>query len=45
MNIRLLLVQRVDEAGWPMPEAAQAAGISRRQGYRWLAHYRAGGVA
>jgi transposase InsO family protein len=41
---RLLLVQRVDEAGWPMVAAAQAAGISQRQGYRWLARWRSGGA-
>jgi transposase len=26
-------------------EAAKAAGISQRQGYRWLARYRSGGTA
>ena len=34
---RLLLVRRVDELGWRMAEAAGVAGISQRQGYRWLA--------
>ena len=34
---RSLLVRRVDELGWQMAEAANAAGISQRQGYRWLA--------
>jgi len=41
---RLLLVQRVHEFGWRLAEAANAAGISQRQGYRWLARYRSGGV-
>jgi transposase InsO family protein len=42
---RYLLVQRVDELGWRMVEAAKAAGLSQRQGYRWLARYRGGGAA
>jgi hypothetical protein len=42
---RHLLVRRVDEFGWQMPQAAKAAGISQRQGYRWLARYRSGGTA
>jgi transposase InsO family protein len=42
---RCLLVRRVDELGWQMAEAANAAGISQRQGDRWLARYRSGGTA
>jgi len=42
---RLLLVERITEAGWSVVQAAQAAGISVRQSYRWLARYRAEGVA
>jgi hypothetical protein len=42
---RLLLVRRVDELGWRMAEAAGVAGISQRQGYRWLARYRSRGAA
>ena len=42
---RHLLVRRVEELGWRMVEAAKAAGISQRQGYRWLARYRSGGSA
>jgi hypothetical protein len=34
---RLLLVKRIEEAGWSVVPAAQAAGISVRQSYRWLA--------
>ena len=42
---RLLLVERITEAGWSVAQAAQAAGISVRQSYRWLARYRAAGAA
>ena len=42
---RLLLVERITEAGWSVVQAAQAAGISVRQSYRWLARYRAEGPA
>ena len=42
---RCLLVRRVDELGWQMAAAANAAGISQRQGYRWLARYRSGSTA
>src|SRR5258708_18323064 len=42
---RLLLVQRIEGAGWRLAEAAIAAGISQRQSYRWLARYRSRGKA
>src|SRR6516164_11844945 len=42
---RLLLVERITAAGWSVVQAAQAAGISVRQSYRWLARYRAEGRA
>ena len=42
---RLLSVERITEAGWSVARAAQAAGISVRQGHRWLARYRAEGAA
>jgi transposase InsO family protein len=42
---RLLLVERITEAGWSVVQAAQAAGISARQSYRWLARYRSEGAA
>jgi transposase InsO family protein len=42
---RLLLVGRITEAGWSVAQAAQAAGISVRQSYRWLGRYRAEGTA
>jgi transposase len=42
---RLLLVRRIEEDGWKPQEAVHAAGLSERQGYRWLARYRAEGLA
>ena len=42
---RDLLARRVDELGWRMADAAPAAGMSQRRGYRWLARYRMGGAA
>lgn len=41
---RALLVRRVVTEGWRMPAACQAAGVSVRTGYRWLARYRAEGA-
>ncbi len=38
-------MQRVTELGWTMRQAATAAGVSARTGYKWLARYRAEGVA
>ena len=38
---RVLLVERL-EAGWPASRAAEAAGVSPRTAYRWLARYRSG---
>jgi transposase InsO family protein len=40
---RELLVERVRRLGWSMQDAAQAAGISLRTGYRWLARERSEG--
>jgi transposase-like protein len=42
---RLLLVERITEHGWSVAQAAQAAGLSTRQAYRWCARYRSGGRA
>ena len=42
---RDLLVRRITEEGWRIVDAANAAGISERQSYRWLARYRSGGAA
>lgn len=42
---RLLLVHRIHEEGWAVPEAAAAAGISRQTAYKWLGRYEAEGKA
>lgn len=42
---RALFVQQVLEGGRPVRLAAREAGFSTRTGYKWLARYRAGGVA
>ena len=42
---RVLLVKRIVESGWRVALAAEAAGISVRTAYKWLARYRAGGEA
>jgi len=42
---QLLLVERVTQDGWSVAQAAQAAGLSTRQAYRWCARYRTGGMA
>jgi transposase InsO family protein len=39
---RVLMCRRVDEEGWTVAEAADAAGVSERTCYRWLARFRAG---
>jgi transposase InsO family protein len=40
---RGLLVRRMVEQSWPAGQAAEAAGVSMRTAYKWLARYRAGG--
>ena len=42
---RALLVRRVLNEQWTVEEAAQAAGISVRTGFKWLARFRAEGIA
>src|SRR5262249_40890640 len=42
---RALLVGRVLEMGWTVGAAAQAAGVSCRTGYKWLARFKAEGPA
>jgi transposase InsO family protein len=42
---RELLVDRVRRLGWPIQDAAQAAGVSLRTVYRWLARERQEGRA
>lgn len=40
---RVLLVKRVRVEGWRVADAARAAGVSARTGFKWLARFRAGG--
>jgi transposase len=40
---RELLVERVEDAGWSLSAAAEAAGISDRTARKWRARYRAEG--
>jgi transposase InsO family protein len=40
---RELLVDRVENAGWSLTQAAEAAGVSDRTARKWLARYRAEG--
>jgi transposase InsO family protein len=42
-NSRRLLVRRVEEEGWGLIPAAEAAGISERSARKWLARWRAEG--
>ena len=42
---RELLVNRVHRLGWSVQDAAQAAGISSRTAYRWLARERREGLS
>src|SRR5436189_1479056 len=44
-NGRRLLVDRVEVQGWSVMAAAEAAGITERSAYRWLARWRAEGEA
>jgi transposase InsO family protein len=42
---RRLLVDRVLERGWPLMEAAEAAGVSGRTARKWVARFKAEGEA
>lgn len=42
---RLLLCRRVIDEGWSVAAAAAAVGVSERTGFKWLARFRAEGVA
>ena len=42
---RRLLVDRIEQLGWPVAQAAEAAGVSRQTAYRWLRRWRAEGEA
>jgi len=44
-NSRRLLVTRIEEEGWSLMVAAEAAGISERTAARWLGRRRAEGAA
>lgn len=43
VNSRRLLVRRIEEDGWSLMEAAEAAGISDRSAAKWLARWRSEG--
>ena len=40
---RELLIDRIEDAGWSLTKAAQAAGVSDRTAHKSLARYRAEG--
>ena len=40
---RALLVSRVLDEGWTVAEASEAAGVSKRTSYKWLARFKAEG--
>jgi transposase InsO family protein len=42
---RLLLVERIEQQGWPAAHAAAMAGVSRATAYKWLARWRDEGLA
>lgn len=41
---RALLVRRVLDQGWRVARACEAAGVSERTGYKWLARFRTEGL-
>ena len=41
---RGLLIERVQDAGWSLTQAAEAAGVSDRAARKWLTRYRADGL-
>jgi transposase InsO family protein len=44
-NSRRLLVERIEQEGWSLRAAAEAAGISERSARKWLSRWRAEGEA
>jgi transposase InsO family protein len=42
---RALLVSRVLDEGWSVAIASEAAGVSKRTGFKWLARFRSEGAA
>ncbi len=41
---RALLVGRVLDEGWTVVAASDAAGVSKRTGYKWLARFKSEGA-
>jgi transposase InsO family protein len=39
---RAVMISRIEDEGWPVRRAAEAAGVSRRTAYRWLGRRRRG---
>ena len=44
-NSRRLLVRRIEEEGWSLRAAAEAAGLSERSARKWLARWRSEGAS
>jgi hypothetical protein len=44
-NSRRLLVRRIEEDGWALTPAAEAAGVSERSARKWLSRWRSEGEA
>jgi transposase InsO family protein len=44
-NSRRLIVERIEEQGWSLAAAAEAAGVSERTAAKWLARWRSEGEA
>jgi transposase InsO family protein len=40
---RAVMIRRIEDEGWPVKQAAEAAGISARTAYEWLGRHRRGG--
>ncbi len=40
---RAVMISRIVDKGWPVRRAAEAAGVSERTAYTWLARHRLGG--
>ena len=40
---RAVMIRRIEEEGWPVRRAAEAAGVSARTAHRWLDRHRRGG--
>ena len=42
---RELMIRRIRKENWTVARAAEAAGVSERTAYKWLARFRDGGAA